>query len=105
MEQIKKNWKNILLVLLALFSLTKCTQSCNRAGAYDELKAKTDTAIIQKDSIIKTLEDSCTALNTTIKVYQERVSGLSQSLSIQDEAAKRISEAKKNISVSVKNNK
>ena len=103
MELIKKNWKNILIVLFAVFGLTKCTQSCNRAGAYDELKANTDTIIMKKDSIIKVYEDSCTALNTTIKVYEERVSGLSQSLSIQDEAARRISEAKKNISVSVKN--
>ena len=102
MEFIKKNWKNILIGLLALFGLSKCTQSCNRAGAYDELKAATDTVIMQKDSVIKIYEDSCTALNTTIKVYEERVSGLSQSLTIQDEAARRISEAKKNISVSVK---
>lgn len=103
MESIKKHWKDILIVLFALMFMSKCTQSCNRAGAYDELKEQTDSTIVVKDSIIKSLNDSCTALNTTIKVYEEKVSGLSQSLSIQDEAAKRISEAKKNISVSVRN--
>ena len=41
--------------------------------------------------------------NTKLKVYEEKVAGLNQSLQIQDEATKRISEAKKNIQVSVKN--
>ena len=103
MESIKKHWKEIIICVLAVFSLSKCTQSCNRAGAYDELKANSDSVIVSKDSVIKTLEDSCTSLNTTIKVYEEKVSGLSKSLTIQDEAARRISEAKKNISVSVRN--
>ena len=105
MEQIKKHWKNILLVILLLFSLSKCTQSCNRAGEIDKITTETTQVINQKDSTIKVLSDSCTVLNTTIKVYQERVSGMQQSLDIQNEAAKRISEAKKNISVNVKQTK
>lgn len=102
MENIKKNWKNILIILLVLFSLTKCTQSCNRESTISELENKNVETVVSKDSIIKTLHDSCTLLNTTIKVYQERVNGMKQSLDIQNEAAKRISDAKKNISVSVK---
>ena len=102
MENIKKNWKNILIILLVLFSLTKCTQSCNRESTISELENKNVETIVSKDSIIKILQDSCTLLNTTIKVYQERVNGMKQSLDIQNEAAKRISDAKKNISVSVK---
>ena len=102
MESLKKHWKEGLIVLLVLFGMSKCTQSCNRAGAYDELLDTTTVELFKKDSIIKVLTDSCTTLNTTIKVYEEKVSGLSQSLSIQEEAARRISEAKKNISVSVK---
>jgi len=99
MEYIKKYWKEALIVVFVLFSLNKCTQSCSRAAQNDQLRSEITT----KDSIIKSLEDSCTVLNTTIKVYEEKVSGLSQSLNIQTEAAKRISEAKKNISVNVKN--
>ena len=41
-------------------------------------------------------------LNTKLKVYEEKISGLNQSLTIQDEANKRISEAKKNIQVNIK---
>ena len=98
MEQIKKNWKIILIIVLAVFSLSKCTQSCNRASMANKLEIE----INNKDSVIKTLKDSCTVLNTTIKVYEERVSGMQQSIDIQNEANKRISEAKKNISVNLK---
>lgn len=98
MEFIKKNWKIIVIVLLVLFSLSKCTQSCNRASDITKQEMKINSL----DSTINVLNDSITSLNTTIKVYEEKVSGLNQSLSIQEEAAKRISEAKKNISVSVK---
>lgn len=98
MEFIKKNWKIIVIVLLVLFSLSKCVQSCNRASEVTKQEAKVSSL----DSTINVLKDSITSLNTTIKVYEEKVSGLNQSLSIQEEAAKRISEAKKNISVSVK---
>ena len=105
MESIKKHWKEILIALLAVMFMSKCTQSCNRAGAYDELKLTSDSALVKKDSTIHVLQDSVNTLNTTIKVYEEKVSGLSQSLNIQSEAAKRISEARKNISVNVKQSK
>ena len=105
MEYIKKHWKNILLIVLLLFSLSKCTQSCNRAVTIDKMESENTELVAKKDSIIKALSDSCTVLNTTIKVYEERVSGMQQSLDIQNEAAKRISEARKNISVNVKQSK
>ena len=105
MEYIKKHWKNILLIVLLLFSLSKCTQSCNRAGTIDKMESENAELLVKKDSIIKALADSCTVLNTTIKVYEERVNGMQQSLDIQNEATKRISEARKNISVNVKQSK
>lgn len=103
METIKKNWKNILIVVLVLFSLTKCTQSCNRAGYAEQIEREYTVSSAAQDSVIKKLSDSCTVLNTTIKVYEERVSGMQQSIGIQQEAAKRISEAKRNINVTLKN--
>ena len=105
MEYIKKHWKNILLIVLLLFSLSKCTQSCNRAETIDKMGSENAELVVKKDSMIKALSDSCTVLNTTIKVYEERVNGMQQSLDIQNEAAKRISEARKNISVNVKQSK
>ena len=101
MDTIKKYWKEALIVVCVIFALSKCTQSCNRASAYDNLKQETDSTIIAKDSLNKVYIDSINVLNTTIKIYEERLSGLNQALEIQDEANKRISEAKKNISVNV----
>ena len=48
MEFIKKHWKEILLALLIVFSLNKCTVACNRDTKINKLQ----TEIVQKDSII-----------------------------------------------------
>lgn len=58
MEFIKKNWKTILIVLLVVFSLNKCTVACNRDSKID----KQQTELVQKDSIIKAQYDSLNIL-------------------------------------------
>jgi len=58
MEFIKKNWKIILIALLVIFSLNKCTVACNRSNVID----KQATEIVQKDSIIKSKSDSLNIL-------------------------------------------
>ena len=58
MNKIKKHWNTILIVLLIIFSLNKCTVACNR----DTTISKQETEIIQKDSIIKAQEDSLSIL-------------------------------------------
>lgn len=99
MEWIKQHWKEIVIVILVVFGLNKCTQSCTRQDKINE----SELNIVMRDSTINALNDSIYVLNTKLKVYEEKVAGLNQSLQIQDEATKRISEAKKNIQVSVKN--
>ena len=59
MEFIKKNWKIILIVLLIVFSLNKCTVACNR----DTKINKQQIELVQKDSIIKEKTDSLKVLN------------------------------------------
>ena len=54
MEFIKKHWKEILIGLLIVFSLNKCTVACNR----DTKINKQQTELVQKDSIIKVQNDS-----------------------------------------------
>jgi len=54
MEFIKKNWKIILIVLLVLFGMNKCTVSCNRGTKIN----KQQIELVQKDSIIKAQSDS-----------------------------------------------
>lgn len=58
MEFIKKNWKMILIALLVVFSLNKCTVACNR----DTKINKQQTELVQKDSIIKVQADSLNIL-------------------------------------------
>lgn len=62
MNKIKKNWKSILIVLLVLFSLNKCTVSCNRQGVID----KQNIEIIKQDSLIKAQNDSIRILNVEL---------------------------------------
>jgi len=97
-EFLREKWHIIVIVILVLFSVNKCVQSCNRATEIDNKQSQIELM----DSTLKSANDSITSLNTIIKVYEEKVAGLNQSLSIQDEANKRISEAKKNINVNVK---
>ena len=59
MEKIKKYWKEILICLLVVFSLNKCTVACNR----DTKINKQQTEIIQKDSIIRSQSDSLKAFS------------------------------------------
>ena len=102
MEFIKKKWQIIVIVLLLLFGMSKCTSSCTNSTKF-ETSEKNHVEYVQKmDSTIKVLNDSINMLNVKLQVYQEKVAGLNQALSIQDEANKRISEAKKNISVQVR---
>lgn len=102
MEFIKKKWQIIVIVLLVLFGMNKCASSCTNSNLYEESEKNRIEQVDSLNNIIKTMNDSISILNTKITVYEERVNGLNNALSIQDEANKRISEAKKNIQVQVK---
>ena len=59
MNYIKKHWKEILIALLVVFSLNKCTVACNR----DTKISKQQIELVQKDSIIKVQTDSLKAFS------------------------------------------
>lgn len=98
MENIKKNWHIIVIVLLLLFGLSKCTQSCNRSTEIN----KNITTIEQKDSLIKVLEDSIVILNHKIDLLDNDKSNQEKLIESQKESIEKINEAKKNIQVTVK---
>ena len=53
MEWIKKHWKEVLIGLLIIFSLNKCTVACNRGNTVNELNL-TNSVLVQKvDSLTK----------------------------------------------------
>lgn len=58
MEKIKKYWKEILIGILVLFSLNKCTTSCSRGTVIK----KQNIEIVQKDSVIRAQADSLNIL-------------------------------------------
>lgn len=102
MDWLKNHWKEVIIGILVIFGLNKCTQSCNRQTTIDEKVSQITVIENTKDSVINILNDSIGKLNIRLQVYEEKVAGLNQALSIQDEANKRISEAKKNINVQVR---
>ena len=59
MNKLKKNWKEILIVLLILFGMNKCTVSCNRGSKLN----KANQEIVYKDSLNKAMADSIKSLN------------------------------------------
>lgn len=73
-EKIKKNWKNILFVLLIIFGMNKCTQSCNRAGQIDELveavRVQDSIIVAQGNQVEELVRDTVDYLNQ-IRMYQK----------------------------------
>ena len=54
MKKIKQYWKEILIGLLVIFSLNKCTTSCSRGTVVK----KQNIELVKKDSTIQVLNDS-----------------------------------------------
>lgn len=74
MNKLKKNWKEILIVLLILFGMNKCTVSCNRGSKLN----KANKEIVYKDSLNKAMTDSIKSLNVTIANLTDKNGMLSE---------------------------
>lgn len=98
MNKIKKNWQVIIIIVLLLFSLSKCTQSCNRQLTIN----KNISEISQRDSVINALNDSIILLNHNIDLLTNDKSNQQKLIDSQKESIDKINEAKKNIQVTVR---
>jgi len=98
---LNKHWKNIVIVILVLFSLNKCTVSCNRGN---KLK-QTNIEIMQRDSVITDMNDTIKHLKAEIQILNEKLTGIQNVANAKDEAIRNITEAKKNINVTVNSKK
>jgi inorganic pyrophosphatase len=98
---LNKHWKNIVIVILVLFSLNKCTVSCNRGN---KLK-QTNIEIAQRDSVITDMNDTIKHLKAEIQILNEKLTGIQNVANAKDEAIRNITEAKKNINVTVNSKK
>lgn len=74
MNKLKKNWKEILIILLILFGMNKCTVSCNRGSKLN----KANKEIVYKDSLNKAMADSIKSLNVTIANLADKNGMLSE---------------------------
>jgi peptidoglycan hydrolase CwlO-like protein len=106
MEFIKKNWKIIVIVLLVLFGMNKCTVSCNRGTTIN----KQQIELVQKDSIIKAQNDSLNIFkvrwdeNQKGQVnYQNLAKGTKQDLENEIESLNNVINAYKNQVNALKN--
>ena len=98
MEKIKKNWQIIAIVLLLVFGMSKCTQSCNRSAEI----SKNIVTMEKKDSLIKVLKDSVVTLNHKIDLLRNDKSNQEKLIESQKESINKINEARKNIHVTVR---
>lgn len=90
LEKIKTNWKNILLVLLVIFSLNKCTQSCNRGNKIVDLESTIqyqDSAILEYKSQIAKLSSDTTQYIKELKVYKGFSETMASNIAKQNEIA------------------
>ena len=74
LDKLKKNWKNILIIVLILFGLNKCTQSCNRQTKIDEQTVKIkqlDSTLQEKNSEIISLERDTSDYLYRIRMYDK----------------------------------
>lgn len=66
---IKRNIKNIIIIVLILFSLNRCTVACNRSMKINESENK----IEKLDSVIKSQYDEISNLRRDIIEYKNRL--------------------------------
>ena len=99
---LKKNWNVIVILVLVVFGLNKCTQSCNRETSIQELSEKLSNKTSQSDSIISALNESIVVLNHELDLLRHDKTSQDVLVATQRDAIEKINEAKKNINVTVK---
>lgn len=64
-EKIKQHWKVILICLLAMMWMSKCTTGCSQERTIKTL----NTELHQKDSVITELNDKADSLENALTLY------------------------------------
>ena len=74
LDKVKKNWKNILIIVLILFGFNNCTQTCNRQNKIDKQSIKIeelDSVLKEKNSEIMSLKRDTSDYLNRIKMYDK----------------------------------
>ena len=105
MNYLKQYWREILIVFLIIFGMNKCANSCTNSNKYNASEKVKTELVHEKDSIIKIYDDSVKNLTMKIQVLEATINGNQEMINRLAKANEQISEAKKNINVSVKSNR
>lgn len=65
----KEHWKDIIIVLILIFGISKCTSSCTTSLKVNQLS----TQLSQKDSVIDSLNMIITKKANDINVLNEKI--------------------------------
>lgn len=68
-QKLKKNWHIILIAILMVFSMSKCTQSCNRASTISTITLERDSLA----NVVDTLKQQNEILSVKLNGMQDNV--------------------------------
>ena len=92
LQKIKSHWKEILFMIVALFALNKCTQSCNRQNTIETLEKtvlRQDSTINFQTIQIKNLQRDTTDYINQLRLYKGFTNEMSANIAKQNEIAEK----------------
>lgn len=63
MAKFKKHWKTILIIVLTVFGMSKCTTACNRSSTIDKQTVAIDSLKHRSDSLLKVTDMQSLEIN------------------------------------------
>ena len=105
MEFLKKKWQIIVICILILFGMSKCTSSCTNSNLYETSEKTRVEQVDSLNGIIKVYDDSVKTLTMRVQVLEATIAGNQEMIDRLAKANEQISAAKKNIQVNVRQNK
>lgn len=103
--EIMKTKGVLVIALLVCLNLYTCTRSCSSSRTAKKMQRELVEKEHEHDSISTVMTDSIKNLNKKIEILEAEAKGLEKTLQVQGDAMSKITEAKKNINVVVKQKK
>ena len=97
MNFIKAHWKEILIVLLFIMFMTKCSSSGNYERKYKKQVAYTEYAIDSLNTMYSNSAKHIDSLNRVIKLSEMEISSLENQLDIYKSQNERLNETNKSL--------
>ena len=82
LEKVKTNWKTILLILLAVLFVSKCSSSGNYKRKYNKQVVYTEYVIDSMNTVYSNSSKYIDSLKHTIKLQDAEISSLKQQVNI-----------------------